>query len=83
MRFSSRESDSFWPSIHSSYGLGTIFRSGKGAFKEYYELVLPSLFKIAKSFPDSGERDIALSCLAKMIAVGRVGLPVSEIALLI
>jgi hypothetical protein len=70
---------------NASYGLGTIFSSGKGAFREYYDSVLPSLYKIASSLPEEtallGARDNALSALAKMIAADPSGLPVSDIAL--
>jgi hypothetical protein len=69
---------------NASYGLGTMFAAAKGAFKEYYEIVLPSLFRIAEVSPTEsdllGARDNALSALAKMIASDPDELPFFEIA---
>jgi hypothetical protein len=69
---------------NASFGLGTMFASAKGAFKEYYDLVLPSLYKVAQVSSDDtdllGARDNALSALAKMIAADPENLPVAGIA---
>jgi hypothetical protein len=68
---------------NAAYGLGTIFASANGAFKEYYDLVLSDLYEIASCPSDMkellGARDNALSALAKMIGADPKGLPVEII----
>jgi hypothetical protein len=68
---------------NASYAMGTIFGSAKGAFKEYYGIIIPDLCRIARYSPNDekvlGARDNALSALAKIIGADPFGLDVEEI----
>lgn len=66
-----------------SYAIGTVFGSAKGAFKEYYDIILPDLLRIASFSADDqdrlGARDNALSALAKMVGADPFGIALEEI----